>query len=71
METRRSPEPCVLPADLSLDSQWRECGVLSVGCGLRRESAPGRPVLCWQVFGLRVEGNPQLWVQLETESIGF
>lgn len=34
-----------LPSGLSLDRHWRENGVLLVGCGCRRESAPHRPAL--------------------------
>jgi len=60
------PELCALLVGLSLDSQWRKSGVLSVGCGLKRKSSPGKLDLRQQVWGWRAVGKPQLRVQMET-----
>lgn len=41
-----SPKPCALLEGLFVDSQKRESIVLCVSFGLRKDSAPGREVLC-------------------------
>lgn len=42
-----------------------------MGCGVRSERAPGIPVLCWQVFGVKAVGQLQVWAQMETEKDRF